>query len=279
MGSAASIYRQRSRLSALYRGDAGADSIPDLGMASDACASMAPTPTLAARRASTPRARLGTNLMQNQGSEPGIALALRAGAGQRKPVSAGDAGHQQPADQRQDRLVHERAPGAMARASTPTWRRGRWRKPPTRSWRRTTPGGRQQQQSILEGGQQRAGQWAQLMPTLDEARYAPAQDAGRRSGNFYQERAQTALDDQIKTVQRPASLPVGTAGALQRHCWAALARWAAPRPAPPPPRSISPRPCRRLLGGGLAGAGIGGSFGGPPGAGVGALGGGLLGMM
>jgi hypothetical protein len=40
-----------------------------------------------------------------------------------------------------------------------------------------------------------------------------------------------------------------------------------------------PSTLQKLLGGGLAGAGIGASFGGPPGAAVGALGGGLLGMM
>ena len=101
----------------------------------------------------------------------------------------------------------------------------------------------QQMQGIAEGGLQRAGQWSQLMPTLDEARYAPAQKLAG-FGQFYQERGQEALDDQIKTVQRAAGAAVGAAGALQCHrrrCWRpGRHAWSARRPR----RSISPRPCR-----------------------------------
>ena len=63
----------------------------------------------------------------------------------------------------------------MARASTPTWRRGQWRKRADPSLAQDYARRQQQMQGIAEGGLQRAGQWAQLMPTLDEAQYAPAE--------------------------------------------------------------------------------------------------------
>ena len=134
-----------------------------------------------------------------------------------------------------------------------------------------------QQQSILEGGQQRMGQWAQLMPTLDEARWAPAQGL-MAIGQFQQERAQRTLDDQIKAYNANEARPweqlarynaiVGGAGGLGGTTVGSTTT-----------PVNSPSTLQKLLGGGLAGAGIGGSFGGPPGAAVGALGGGLLGMM
>jgi hypothetical protein len=134
-----------------------------------------------------------------------------------------------------------------------------------------------QQQSILEGGQQRMGQWAQLMPTLDEARLDPARGLFTL-GQYNQERAQAGLEDQIKTWNAQQARPwenlarynaiVGGAGAL-----------GATQTGTTSTPINSPSTLQKILGGGLAGAGVGGSFGGPPGAALGALGGGLLGMM
>ena len=126
-------------------------------------------------------------------------------------------------------------------------------------------------------GLQRAGQWAQLMPTLDQAQYAPAQSL-MALGQYNQERAQKQIDDQIKLWN-----------AQQARPWEQLARY----------NAISgqagalggtqfgtqttpinqPSTLQKLFGGAAAGAGIGGSFGGPLGAGVGAVGGGLLGLL
>lgn len=137
----------------------------------------------------------------------------------------------------------------------------------------------QQQQDILTGGLQRAGQWSQLMPTLDQAQLAPSQSLFAL-GQFQQERDQRALEDQIKLYQNQ-----------QAYGWEQLARMnAIAGGAGGLGGSTSgvnttttpintPSTLQRLLGGSLAGAGIGGSFGGPVGAGVGALGGGLLGLL
>jgi len=64
----------------------------------------------------------------------------------------------------------------------------------------------QQMQGIAEGGLQRAGQWSQLMPTLDEARLAPSQGLAN-IGQFYQERAQRGIDDQIKLYNQAQARP------------------------------------------------------------------------
>jgi hypothetical protein len=137
----------------------------------------------------------------------------------------------------------------------------------------------QQQQDILTGGLQRSGQWAQLMPTLDEARYAPAQGL-LGIGQFLQERDQTALNNQIKLYQDQ-----------QAYQWENLARMnaiatgAGALGGSTSGTSVTNTPINqpstlaRLFGGGLAGAGIGSAFGGPVGAGVGAVGGGLLGLI
>jgi hypothetical protein len=135
----------------------------------------------------------------------------------------------------------------------------------------------QQMQGIAEGGLQRAGQWAQNMPMLDEARYAPAERL-MALGQYQQERSQSALNDYIKLYETAQARPweqlarfnaiVGGAGALGGTMTGSTST-----------PINSPSTLQKILGGGLAGAGIGGSFGGPPGAAVGALGGGLLGMM
>jgi hypothetical protein len=134
-----------------------------------------------------------------------------------------------------------------------------------------------QMQGIAEGGLQRAGQWSQLMPTLDEARYAPAERM-MALGQYQQERSQSEIENQIKTWNAQQARPwenlarynaiVGGAGGLGGTTAGTTST-----------PINSPSTLQKILGGGLAGAGIGGSFGGPVGAGVGALGGGLLGMM
>ena len=133
----------------------------------------------------------------------------------------------------------------------------------------------QMQQNILQGGLERAGQWAQLMPTLDQAQYAPAQTL-TALGQYNQDRAQQQLNDQIKLYNAQQAYPwenvarynaiIGGAGGL-----GGTSVTSSP--------IQQPSTLQKMLGGGLAGAGIGGSFGGPVGAGVGAGVGGLLGML
>jgi hypothetical protein len=115
------------------------------------------------------------------------------------------------------------------------------------------------------------------MPTLDEARYAPAERM-MALGQYQQERSQSEIENQIKTWNAQQARPwenlarynaiVGGAGGLGGTTAGTTST-----------PINSPSTLQKILGGGLAGAGIGGSFGGPVGAGVGALGGGLLGMM
>jgi len=126
-------------------------------------------------------------------------------------------------------------------------------------------------------GLQRAGQWAQLMPTLDEARLAPAQGL-MNLGQFYNERAQNQLNDQIKLYNAQQARPWEQVARLN-----AIAGWAGGLGGTQFGTQTTPinqpSTLQKLFGGAAAGAGIGGSFGGPVGAGVGALGGGLLGLM
>ena len=126
-------------------------------------------------------------------------------------------------------------------------------------------------------GLQRAGQWAQWMPTLDEARLAPAQGL-MNLGQFYNERAQNQLNDQIKLYNAQQARPWEQVARLN-----AIAGWAGGLGGTQFGTQTTPinqpSTLQKLFGGAAAGAGIGGSFGGPVGAGVGALGGGLLGLL
>jgi hypothetical protein len=134
----------------------------------------------------------------------------------------------------------------------------------------------QQRQDILTGGLTRQGQWAQNMPALDVAQYAPAQMLGN-VGQFYQDRAQQELANQIKQYN-----------AQQAYPWEQLARYNAilgqagglgGSQVTVSPGATQPSTTQRLFGGALAGAGLGASIGGLPGAGIGAVGGGLLGLL
>jgi hypothetical protein len=123
---------------------------------------------------------------------------------------------------------------------------------------------------IYGQGLQRAGQWAQLAPQLDEAQYAGAQRMFGL-GEYARGREQAQLNDQIRLYNAQQAYPweqlqresaiLGGAGQLGGTTVTSApgASWG-----------------QKLLGGGLAGAGLGSSFG-PWGAGLGALGGGLAG--
>jgi hypothetical protein len=128
---------------------------------------------------------------------------------------------------------------------------------------------------IYGQGLQRAGQAAQLIPQLDEARYAGAGhllDIGQQQRSY----DQALLDQQLKLYNAQQMSPweqlfryqaaVGGAGGLGGTQITSS------------PGATQPSTLQRVLGGGLAGAGMGSMFG-PVGAGVGALGGGLLGLM
>ena len=115
------------------------------------------------------------------------------------------------------------------------------------------------------------------MPTLDQARLAPAQGL-MGLGQYFQEREQSALDDQIKLYNAQQAWPWEQLARYNAIAGGAGALGGTTAGSTTTPIN-SPSTLQKLLGGGLAGAGIGGTFGGAPGAALGALGGGLLGMM
>ncbi len=127
---------------------------------------------------------------------------------------------------------------------------------------------------IYGQGLNRTGQWAQLMPALDEAAYAPARRL-MDLGEYSRSREQQALDDATKKYNVQQAYPweqlfresavLGGAGGLGGSTVTSVSQ--------PKPSTL-----QSALGGGLAGAGLGSAFG-PWGAGIGAAGGGLLGLM
>ena len=219
---------------------------------------------------------LGLNMIQNQGLSPELKSLYEQAQGDQNPYLQNilNTSNQQISNKigssmsgagRYGSGMHtDVAARAMAEAADPVLAQDYARR-------------QQQMQGIAEGGLQRAGQWSQLMPTLDEAQYAPAQTM-MGLGQFYNERAQKSLEDQIKSYN-----------AQQAYPWEQLARYNAivggagglggTMTGSQTTPINQPSTLQRLFGGAAAGAGIGGSFGGPVGAGVGALGGGLLGLM
>ena len=135
----------------------------------------------------------------------------------------------------------------------------------------------QMMQQIATGGLERAGQWAQLMPTLDQAQLAPAQGLAN-IGQFNQERAQRTIDDQIKLYNAQQARPWEQIARLNAIYGQAGALGGSQFGTQTTPIN-QPSTMQKLFGGAAAGAGIGGSFGGPLGAGVGAAAGGLLGLL
>jgi len=135
----------------------------------------------------------------------------------------------------------------------------------------------QQMQSIAEGGLQRAGTWSTVMPALDAAQYAPLERIGS-IGQFYQERDQKALDDQIKLYNAQQAYPWEQISRLNAIAGQAGGLGGTQFGTQTTPIN-QPSTLQKLFGGAAAGAGIGGTFGGLPGAGIGAIGGGLLGLL
>ena len=129
---------------------------------------------------------------------------------------------------------------------------------------------------IWNQGLTRAGQWAQLAPSLYQQSFDPLNKM-LQVGGVYDERAQQALNDQIQLYNSQQSYP-----------WEQLARYNAiiggagglgGTTVTNSPVGMQSSALQSLLGGGLAGAGLGGSIFGAPGAGLGALGGSLLGLL
>lgn len=130
---------------------------------------------------------------------------------------------------------------------------------------------------IYSQGLDRSGQWAETLPKLDAAKYAPAERLSL-IGQMYTDRNQGELNDAIKrwnaqqaqqweNLQRYTAI-TGGAGALGGTTMGTMTQ----------PGAAQPSTLQRLFGGASAGAGIGSMFGGP-GAAVGAAGGGLLGLL
>jgi hypothetical protein len=135
----------------------------------------------------------------------------------------------------------------------------------------------QQMQSIAGGAQQAAGQWAQMMPTLDAAQLAPAQGLANL-GQFYQERAQRGIEDQIKLWNAQQARPWEQVARLNAIAGQAGALGGTQFGTQTTPIN-QPSTLQKFFGGAAAGAGIGGSFGGPVGGAAGAGIGGLLGLL
>lgn len=142
---------------------------------------------------------------------------------------------------------------------------------------------RQQLQQQLYGqvsdiygqGLQNAGRWAQLAPTLEQARYMPAQ-MQMGLGQYMTDRAQAYLNDVQKYNNAWQAYPweqLARANAITQGAGALGGTQISSSPI------TQPSTMQRILGGGLAGAGLGGSLFGAPGAAVGAAGGGLLGLL
>ena len=132
----------------------------------------------------------------------------------------------------------------------------------------------QGQGNIYNQGQDTAGKWAQLMPALDEAQYAPAYHM-QNYGKFFQDRAQQDVANQVATWN-----------AQEARTWEQAARLANILSGAgglggtkvTTQNAYQPTTLQKIGGGAIAGAGLGSMFG-PVGAGVGAAGGGLLGLL
>jgi len=219
---------------------------------------------------------LGTNMIQNQGLSPELQSLYQQARGDQNPYLQNmlNTSNRQISDKigssmsgagRYGSGQHtDVAARAMAEASDPVLAQDYARR-------------QEQMQKIATGGLERAGQWAQLMPMLDEARLAPAQGLANL-GQFYQERDQKAIDDQIKLYNAQQARPWEQVARLNAIAGQAGALGGTQFGSQTTPIN-NPSTLQKLFGGAAAGAGIGGSFGGPAGAGIGALGGGLLGLL
>jgi hypothetical protein len=130
---------------------------------------------------------------------------------------------------------------------------------------------------LYNTGVQNVGKFSQLIPGLDEARFANSAKM-MDLGQFYTNRTQADLNSTIAQYNAQQAYPfenlsrynaiVQGAGGLGGSQITGLSQ-----------AIQQPTTMQRLFGGAAAGAGIGGSFGGPAGAGIGAASGGLLGLL
>ena len=218
---------------------------------------------------------LGTNMIQNQGLNSGLQSLLQQAQGQQNPYLQDilNTSNRQIGDRVNSSMSGAGRYGSgahtdvlarsLAEAANPILAQDYDRR-------------QQMQQGILEGGLQRAGQWAQLAPTLDQAQYAPSQ-ALMALGQYQQDYAQKGLNNQIALYNAQQARPweqlarfnaiVGGAGALggQQAGTSTV-------------NQVQPSTLQKVLGGGVAGAGLGSMFG-PVGSGIGAGAGGLLGLL
>jgi len=219
---------------------------------------------------------LGLNMIQNQGLSPELKSLYEQAQGDQNPYlqSILDTSNRQISNKigssmsgagRYGSGQHtDVAARAMAEAADPVLAQDYARR-------------QQQMQGIAEGGLQRAGQWSQLMPSLDEARLAGAQGYAAL-GQFTQERAQKQLEDQIKVYNAQQAWPWEQTARLNAIAGQAGGLGGTQFGTQTTPIN-QPSTLQRLFGGAAAGAGIGGSFGGPVGGAAGAGIGGLLGLL
>lgn len=208
---------------------------------------------------------LATNMLQNQGLSPELKSLYQQAQGDQNPYLEGVIRQQVNAANAAASAGGRYGSGghdaAITQAMSPTLAQDYARR-------------QQQMQDIATGGLQRAGQFAQLQPTLDQAKYSGA-DMLMGLGQFYNDRAQQQLSGQIQQYN-----------AQQAYPWEQLQRYNAViqgagglggTKVTTSPSTAAPL-SNRILGGAIAGGGLGSMFG-LPGAAVGAGAGGLLGLL
>jgi hypothetical protein len=133
----------------------------------------------------------------------------------------------------------------------------------------------QGQQGVYSNAQNLAGQWAQNMPGLDEARYAGSGHM-QNIGNYYQNRDQQAKANELQLYNAQQAYPWEQ---LSRYQSAVSGTGALGGTKVTSTTPYQQSTLQKIAGGALSGAGLGGSFGGAGGAAAGALGGGLLSLL
>jgi hypothetical protein len=128
--------------------------------------------------------------------------------------------------------------------------------------------------NLLQAGSDTAGKWAQLLPTLNEAFYAPGEHL-QNVGKFYQDREQQQLANDIALYNAQQAYPWEQLQRFQAAISGAGAQGGTKVTATTP---YTPTTLQRVTGGALSGAGLGSIFG-APGAAIGAGAGGLLGLL
>jgi len=128
--------------------------------------------------------------------------------------------------------------------------------------------------NIYQNASDSAGKWAQLMPKLDEAQYAPAEQM-QNYGNFYQTRSNQDLANQVAKWNQEQSKQWEN---LQRYAGILSGSGALGGTKTTTTTPAQASTLQKVLGGGLAGASAGSIFG-APGAAIGGVGGGLMGLL